>query len=90
MDINYNKISEIYGKSMLENIKENFDIVTNNIRYLIKLNFTDVEDIFERYVPIFLNDEEIFKNKINELIKKIGINYVEEIENNLDILEELV
>jgi len=90
MYINYNKISEIYGQEMLKSIKENFDTVVDNIKYLVVLQFTDVEDIFERFVPIFLNDNKIFKEKINSLIKKIGPNYVAEIENDLELLGELL
>lgn len=75
---------------MLKNIKENLKNVVSNINYLNLLKFTDIEDIFERYVFLFLYDEKIFKNKISNLINKIGPNYVVEIESNLELLEELI
>ncbi|MBE6149369.1 MAG: hypothetical protein E7170_01435 [Firmicutes bacterium] len=88
MNINYEKIKEIYGEELLEYIKEDSSIVVENIKHLIFLEFNDVEDIFERYAPLFLEYE--FKNKINSLIKKIGPDYVDMIENDLGLLEELL
>ena len=88
MNINYEKISEIYGKEILEYIKDDSSIVIDNIKYLILLKFNDVEDIFERYAPLFLDYD--FKEKIDSLIKKIGLDYVDLIENDLGLLEGLL
>lgn len=90
MNINFDKINEIYGREMVLLIKDNIDNVVHNINYLKKIGFNDIEDIFERYVPIFLYTEKELKNKFNNLIKSLGIEYVELIENNLGILEELL
>lgn len=90
MNININKIEEIYGLDILNLVKENIEDVNKNINYLIYLNFNDVEDIFERYVPIFICSYDEFKNKINKLINKLGNDYVDIIENDLGILEELL
>lgn len=89
MNINFYKIKEIYGTEVIKQIKNNIEDVLMNIDYLVKLDFTDIEDIFERCPLIFLYDKNIFQEKINFLIKKIGNNYIEEIENNLELLEEL-
>ena len=89
MKINYNKITEIYGKECLTSINDNVEDVIRNLKYLKELGFEDIEDIFERYVYIFIQDNKIFKSKINNLIKKIGLDYVDIIETNLDILEVL-
>lgn len=88
--INFDRIEQIYGVEMLKNIKENKEEVGKNIDYMIKLNFKDIQDIFERITPIFITKNDLFKNKINTLIRKLGISYVEIIENNLEILEELI
>ena len=90
MNINFNKIYEIYGEDVIELIKENVSEITKNLSYMIKLGFSDVEDIFERYAVIFICDNNEFVEKINKLINKLGENYVEIIENDLGVLEELI
>lgn len=89
MNINFNKIYEIYGEDVIELIKENVSEITKNLGYMIKLGFNDVEDIFERYSVIFICGNNEFVEKINNLINNLGENYVEIIENDLGILEEL-
>ena len=88
MNIDFNKITEIYGSEVINMIKENQDIVIKNLKYMYKLGFKDMEDIFEREVLLFLDDD--FKNKIDYLIIKLGPNYVEKIENDLGLLEEII
>ena len=90
MDIDLGKIEEIYGVDILNLVKENIDDINKNIKYLIYLNFEDVENIFERYTPVFICNFIEFKNKIDKLINKLGKNYVSIIENDLGILEELL
>lgn len=89
MQINYDKIIEIYGEELLITILENIKDVEHNINYLNLLGFIDTIDIFERYPYIFIQNEKEFKTKTNKLINKLGYNYVEIIENNLELLEEL-
>ena len=88
--MNFDKIEQIYGKEILESIISNKDDVKKNINYLINLGFDDIEDIFERLAPLFINDNKTFKNKIDSLIKKLGPDYVNIIENDLGLLEELI
>lgn len=90
MNIDISKINEIYGKEMIENIKENIETINKNINYLICLEFINIEDLVERLTPLFLNDYSVFKDKIDSIIKKIGINYAEEIDEDISILEELL
>ena len=90
MDFDFSKIEEIYGKETVTNIKDNIEKVTSNINYLIYLGFNDTEDLFERETLLFLYDNETFKNKINQLIKKLGPNYVNIIEDDISQLEELL
>ncbi len=65
MDIE--KIREIYGDSVIDLINQNIDDISINIKYLKELGFTDAEDIFERYVYIFIEDNDIFKDKYFKL-----------------------
>ena len=90
MKVNLNNIRDTYGDSIVLLIKDNIDDVMKNIDYLNKLNFTDIEDIFERFAILFLDTPSIFKNKIDNLIKELGYDYVDIIENDLSILEKLL
>lgn len=90
MGINIEKVEEIYGDDILNLVRENIQDVIKNLNYLEKIEFSDIEDIFERYAPIFICGPMEFEEKINRLIFKLGINYVDIIENDLSILEELL
>lgn len=90
MKVNLNNIRDTYGDSLVLLIRDNIDDVMKNIDYLNKLNFTDTEDIFERYAILFLDTPSEFKNKIDNLIKELGNDYVDIIENDLSILENLL
>ena len=90
MRVSIKKIIDTYGDSVGLLIRDNLDDVFKNLEYMINLNFTDVEDIFERYAILFLNTPFEFKEKIDTLIKSIGNGYVDIIENDLSILEKLL
>jgi hypothetical protein len=90
MNIDFEKIKTIYGEEIIKNIVDNKEEIQKNINYLYYLNFNDVENIFERTAPLFIDSNKTFKNKIDNLINRIGNNYVEEIENNLGLLEDLL
>lgn len=90
MKINFNNIINVYGNDVFLLIMENKEVVIKNIEYLNKLNFTDIENIFERYAILFLVSPSEFKYKINNLIKEIGSDYIEIIENDLSIFEKLL
>ena len=89
MNINYNKIKELYGIDYLYLIKDNIEDIKLNIDYLYKLGFNDVEDIFERYTFLFIKDNDEFRLMFNKLITNLGSDYVDIIENDLGVLEEL-
>lgn len=56
---------------------------------MYKLGFTDIGDIFERETLLFICDNKEFKNKIDRLIIRLGATYVDDIENDIPLLEEL-
>lgn len=89
-NVDLEKIGTIYGDEVLEDIQNNMDEVIKNINYMYKLNFVDVEDIFERETLLFLYDNKTFVRKLNGLIKTLGITYVDDIENDLSLLETLL
>ena len=74
----------------MEQIKENSEEVVLNINYLIKIGFEDTNDIFERYPIIFICEHKDFKKKIDRLITRLGFNYVEILENDMSLWEELL
>ena len=90
MNIDFDKIEKIYGSSIINSIALLKEDVIDNIKYFISLGFVDTEDIFERQVLIFICPKEEFKMKIDNLIKKLGNNYIEEIENDISLLDALL
>lgn len=90
MNVDFDRIETIYGSSIINSIALLKEDVMDNIKYFISLGFEDTEDIFERQVLIFICPKEEFRVKINNLIKKLGNNYIEEIENDISLLDELL
>lgn len=90
MNFNIEKIMEIYGDSTADLISENVDDIVDNLMYLKKLEFNDIEDIFERYVFIFVEDSKTFRKKVNKLINRLGEDYVSVLEENMNIWEEML
>ena len=89
MVINYDNLKEIYGEEIIETLNDNMDIVEKNIKTMKKLGFEDVEGIFERNVETFLYFPQSSKEKINNLIEKLGSDHVNIIENDVSYLENL-
>ncbi len=90
MKIDFEKIEEIYGSSVIDEMKNSLNDILENIKYLKYLKINDIEDVFERYPLIFICNEKEFKNKINKLILKIGINYIDILDNDMELWEELM
>lgn len=67
--------------------KDNFKIIYDLLK---KYNFDYIEDIILKYLDIFELDYKIVENKINNLIKVLGTNYVDIISQNLNYLEYIV
>ena len=90
MKIDFEKIEEIYGNSVIDEIKNNLNDILENIKYLKYLKINDIEDIFERYPFIFICDKNEFKSKVDKLILKIGINYIDMLDNDMELWGELM
>ena len=54
------------------------------------LGFSDIEDILEREILIFICLPNEFKNKINALCKRLGNDYVEILQNDISLFEEII
>jgi len=81
-------IIDTYGEDIKEDILENKDIVLENYNFLQELNIISVDEIFQRYITIFLYED--FKNKVNKLISNLGEDYIEKIEENISIFDSLL
>ena len=81
-------IIDTYGENIKEDILENKDIVLENYNFLQELNIISVDEIFQRYITIFLDEN--FKNKVNKLISNLGEDYIEKIEENISIFDSLL
>lgn len=85
MKIDFKKLNEIYGINLIYEFKKNIDDVEENINYLIKLGFSNIYDVLELYPYMFLMTEDIFKEKVNLLIERLGVEYISLLEENTDL-----
>lgn len=81
-------IIDTYGEDIKEDILENKDIVLENYNFLQELNIISLDEMFQRYITIFLDED--FKNKMNKLIFNLGEDYIEKIEENISIFDSLL
>ena len=91
MKINYDKIIETYGEEIVYTLKEEIDSIEENMKYLNSIGFeeTDIVDFFECKPFLFCTYPSIFKDNTNKLIKKLGINYIDIILEDINILDEI-
>ncbi len=89
MKMNLDKIKEIYGESAIIEIKNNIDDVVQNINTCISLHFRDVYDILENNPYIFLQPSDLFEEKIKSLIQKLGVEYIEKLEEDMTLWGEM-
>lgn len=85
MNINFDKIKYNYDDSVLELINNNIEDCLENITYLKNIGFDNYEEIFENFTLIFIEDPADFKEKINNFINEIGSNYIEVLNNNMEL-----
>ena len=90
LNIDFERMKEIYGDEIEEIINENIDIIEKNIQFLNDLKFEDAEWIFEMYPDLFMNFPKEFEEKILRLKDQLGENYVEIIENDTSVLENII
>lgn len=85
MEIDLEKIKEIYGNSSIYEISDNIDELKENMKYLYNLGIEDVLNIIELYPYMFLQERDVFKEKVDELINSLGDNYLEELSNDFNL-----
>ena len=77
MEINLEKLEEIYGKSLVKEMRDDIENLIENMKYLDKLEFDDIYDIIEENPYLFLIDNNEFIKRINNLITSLGIEYLQ-------------
>ena len=85
MEIDLEKIIEIYGNSSIYEISDNIDELKANMKYLYNLGIEDVLNVIELYPYMFLQERDVFKEKVDELINSLGDNYLEELSNDFNL-----
>ena len=90
LNIDINKMKEIFGDEIEDIINENIEIVEKNIEFLKELKFDDPEGMLEMYPELFMNFPKKFEEKILKLKEELGDNYIEIIENDMSILEKII
>lgn len=77
MEINLEKLEEIYGKSLVKEMHDDIENLIENMKYLDKLEFDDIYDIIEINPYLFLIDNNEFIKRINNLITSLDIEYLQ-------------
>ena len=89
MKWNLEKIQKIYGESIISELKENIEDVIDNMSYLKEKGFTNLSDLVESMPYLFLNPTDIFQEKIDYLEEKWGIEFIEKLEEDFSLWEEI-
>ena len=77
MEIDLEKLEEIYGKSLVKEMHDDIENLIENMKYLNKLEFDDIYDIIEINPYLFLIDNNEFIKRLNDLITSLGIEYLQ-------------
>jgi len=88
--VDIEKLSKIYGLGIVDIINDNSQLIKDNINYLTSLGFSCVGELFSRYPSLFVFDEEEFKIKVDSLVLKVGLHYLDFLENDLTMFEVLL
>ena len=69
-----------------------FDEISYNVRYLLSLGFgtEDGTDILQRFPGIFMDDRELFCEKVNGLMARMRPNFMENVGKDMSCWEELL
>ncbi len=85
MNLDMDRINEVFGKSMIFNIQANKEDFLQNIKYMQSLGYKNVEELVELYPETFLLDTTIFQEKVDLLLEKLGVESFEKIEENIEL-----
>ena len=89
MKLDVEKIKEIYGNQAIYELKENLEDVIYNMNTLANHGFTDIYDIVEKNPYLFTKPTDIFEEYLEKLIQKLGVNFIEKLENDNSLWGEI-
>lgn len=91
LDIRLDTIEELYGSYMIDQMAENIDDVLYNIEYLISLGFgEDVADICNGFGILLCYDPADFSERVGELVRSLGDDYVEKMGEDMSYWESIL
>ena len=79
MRLEIEKLREIYGDSIIADMQENMDSLAENMNLLVSYGFKDPYDIVETVPYICLLEPEQFQEKLDRLVEKLGVEFVEKL-----------
>ena len=85
MNLDMDRINEIFGKSMVLNIRDNQEDFIQNIKFIQSLGYKNVYELVELYPETFLLDSSVFQEKVELLLEKLGVESFEAIEENMEL-----
>lgn len=89
MDINLERIKNLFGNSTIQEIQENQESFLKNIEFLEFLGCPITEELVELYPYSFLKEPENFKKEVQEFLDPLGVNSFEKLEEDTSLWEVL-
>ena len=88
MNILYNEelLSKTVPESLINDIKNNKELIEANVKYLKKIGLSNLDEIFKKYYPMFLMDNSNFQKVFNKYDQS---DLIEKINKNIAIIEHL-
>lgn len=91
LEMDLETVAEIYGEDITERMEESSPEVIGNVEYLLQLGFGDgVSDIFNRYGIILMEDNHIFRENVQALIRDLGPDYAQKLGEDMSAWETLL
>lgn len=84
------RIMETYDKGLLEEVMNRKEVVLKNIYLLEQYGIDFTHALLVSYLPLFLTEEELLKEKMEQLIEELGEDYLEQIRNDLSLIGSLI
>lgn len=89
MILDTDKIKELYGQNIFYKVKDYIEDITANMNYLSNRGIKNVYHVLETNLMIFIQPEDIFQEKTNQFFERLGVEYIEKLENDMTLWEQL-
>ena len=85
MKVDIDRIEKIYGDGIIISIRDNLDDIIENIKYLHKKGFNNIYELLELNPHSFVESNDIFIEKVDNLITSLGVEYIEKINEDITL-----